>query len=197
MKAAQSGIQAFKKASAKGWDEGISLDELLARVNRVAAKLLPSEEAGDSRISPVLLPRTFRHYVTLGCIDPGHREGRLVAYGFRHFLQALLLRRLLAERVPARRMPELTTGVSNGELERMLIGGVEIVARPDGVGETEARPNPYQEVLRANSENSVSGWTRVALGEGIEIHLGDKRRRMTSEQRKRLLKRIEELVKRI
>jgi hypothetical protein len=33
------------------------------------------------------------------------------------------------------------------------------------------------------------------LGEGIEIHLRDKQPKMTPEQRRQMLKRIEELVK--
>jgi hypothetical protein len=41
-------------------------------------------------------------------------------------------------------------------------------------GEAEERPSQYQQVLRACAEKSVSGWLRVALGEGIEIHLSDK-----------------------
>lgn len=145
MKAPQSGILAFKKVAAMGWDDGVSLEELLARVNRVAAKLLPAEEGGDSRVSPKFLPRTFRHYVTLGCIDAGRRDGRRVVYGYLHFLQALLLRRLLSERVPARRMPEILVGSSEEETERMLLGGVEIVARP-GAGQFQL--NPQRAALR-------------------------------------------------
>ncbi|MBS0002843.1 MAG: hypothetical protein KFF45_07180, partial [Thioalkalivibrio sp.] len=136
-------------------------------MNRVASKLFPAGKMADSRVSPVLVARTFRHYTTLSCIEPGRRVGRRVVYGLRHFLQALLVRRLLADGVPARRMAELVTG-SDEELKRMILDGVEMVLRPGGGEEAEAQPNPYQEVLRASAENSVSGWLRVALGEGIE-----------------------------
>jgi hypothetical protein len=61
--------------------------------------------------------------------------------------------------------------------------------------EAEARPKLYQQTLRACAENSVSGWLRVALGEGIELHVSDKRAKMTAEQRRQLLKRIEELLR--
>jgi len=191
MKAAKSGILAFNKDATKRWDAGVSLEELLVRVNRVAAKLLPAEEGGDSRVSPTLLPRTFRHYVTLGCIDTGRREGRRVVYGLRHFLQALLVRRLLFDHVPVSRMADLIAGGSDAELERMLLGGVEIVARPGG---EEAQVNHNQQLPKAFAGRSVSGWLRVELGEGIEIHLSDKRPKMTPGQRRQMLKRIEELV---
>ena len=196
MTADKSGLREFEKVSSKEWDAGVPLDELLARVNRVAAKLLPVGDAVDSRISQTLVPRTFRHYQTLHCIDVPERHGRNASYGYRHFLQALLIRRLLADGVPVRRMPELVSG-SVDELKRMILGGVEMVLRPEGGGEAKAQPNRYQQTLLACAENSVSGWLRVALGEGIEIHLSDKQPKMTPEQRRQMLKRIEELVKEI
>lgn len=194
MTADKSGLREFEKVSSKEWDAGVSLDELLARVNRVAAKLLPVGDAVDSRISQTLVPRTFRHYQTLRFIDEPERHGRNASYGYRHFLQALLIRRLLADGVPVRRMPELVSG-SVDELKRMILGGVKMVLRPEGGGEAEPQPNRYQQALRACAEKSVSGWLRVALGEGIEIHLSDKRPKMAPEQRRQMLKRIEELVK--
>jgi DNA-binding transcriptional MerR regulator len=190
---AKVGLREFEKVSSKGWSEGVPLGELLSRVNQVAAKLLPVGESVDSRISQTLVPRTFRHYQTRGCIDVPEKRGRNASYGHRHFLQALLVRRLLADGVPARRMQELVSG-SGDELKRMILGGVEMVMRPGGGGEAAARPNRYQETLRACAENSVSGWLRVALGEGIELHLSDKRPKMTADQQRQMLKRIEELV---
>jgi DNA-binding transcriptional MerR regulator len=191
---AKAGLREFEKVSSKGWDAGVPLDELLTRVNQVAAKLVPIGDAADSRISQTLIPRTFRHYVTLGCIDVPDKHGRNALYGYRHFLQALLIRRLLADGVPARRMPELVSG-SSVELKRLILGGVEMVMRPGGGMEAEERPSQYQQVLRACAENSVSGWLRVALGEGIELHVSEKRPEMTAEQRRQMLKRIEELVR--
>ena len=101
---------------------------------------------------------------------------------------------MLADGVPARRMQELVSG-SGDELKRMILGGVEMVMRPGGGCEAEARPNRYQETLRACAENSVSGWLRVALGEGIELHLSETRPKLTAEKRRQMLRRIEELVK--
>ena len=79
-------------------------------------------ESPDWRVSRVFTPRSFRHYQTLGCIDPPERAGKQAVYGFRHFAQALLVRRLLAERVPAKRMAGLMAGWSTEEKEGMLFG---------------------------------------------------------------------------
>ena len=180
--------------SSEGWDAGVPLDELLTRVNRVAAKLLPIGDTSVSRISRALVPRTFRHYQTIGCVDAPEKHGRNASYGYRHFLQALLIRRLLCDGVPVRRMPELTTG-STDDLKRMILRGVEMLLRPEGGGEAEAQPSPHQSTQPACAETTVSAWLRVALGEGIEIHLSDKRPQMTSEQRRQMRKRIEELLR--
>jgi DNA-binding transcriptional MerR regulator len=194
-----SALREFTKWSKADWEGGVPLSELLDRINCVAECLSGGSvgtESGTSRVSRLFTERTFRHYQTLGSIDVPEKHGRNASYGYRHFLQALLIRRLLADGVPARRMPELVSG-SSDELKRMILGGVEMVMRPGGGGEAAARTNPYQQTLRACAENSVSGWLRVALGEGIELHVSDKRPKMTAEQRRQMLKRIEELVKEI
>ena len=194
-----SALREFTKWSKADWEGGVPLSELLERINRVA-ECLPGgscgPESGTSRVSRLFTERAFRHYQTIGCIDTPEKRGRNAHYGYRHFLQALLIRRLLADGVPARRMAELVTG-SDAELKQLILGGVEMIMRPGGGGEAAARPNLYQQTLRACAENSVSGWLRVALGEGIELHVSDKRPKMTAEQRRQMLERIEELVMKI
>lgn len=194
-----SALQEFTKWAKADWKDGVPLSELLERINRVATELpggSESPESGTSRVSRTFTERTFRHYQTLGCIDAPEKHGRNASYRYRHFLQALLIRRLLAGGIPARRMPELIAG-SSDELKRLILGGVEMVLRPEGGGVAEEQPNRYQQTLRACSENSVSGWIKVTLGEGIEMHVSDKPASMTPEQRKKMLARIEELVRQI
>jgi hypothetical protein len=54
-----------------------------------------------------------------------------------------------------------------------------------------------QPIRRAGAGNAVSGWLRFALSEGVELHLSDQRPKMTLEERRQMLKRIEELVREI
>ena len=79
----------------------------------------------------------------------------------------------------------------------MFLHGVEVVMRPGGGGEAEARPSRDQEVRRVSSTSSATGWIRVVLGEGVELHLRDQRPKITPEERRQMLKRIEELVREI
>jgi hypothetical protein len=50
-------------------------------------------------------------------------------YDYRHFVQALLLRRLLWEHLSAERIAALMAGCSTEEVKRMLFEGIEMVAR--------------------------------------------------------------------
>ncbi len=157
----KAAIREFEKLVAKDWSEGVSLDELLARVNRVAVKFLPSTGARDSRVSPIFKSRSFRHYQKLGCIDPGERKGRQAVYGCRHFVQALLVRRLLLDGVPAEQIAVLMAGRSTEETERMFLGGIEMVAK---TGEDGSVPEvPTQRI--------VETWRRVQVVPGVELHL--------------------------
>ena len=90
-------LREYRKIANADWGTGVPLTELLERINRVAEHLAPEEDEDgrDSRVKRMFTERSFRHYQTLGCIDPPEKEGRRTAYGFRHFVQALLVRRLL------------------------------------------------------------------------------------------------------
>ncbi len=60
------------------------------------------------------------------------RVGKRAKYGYRHFVQALLVRRLLWEHLSAGRIAVLMAGRSREEAKRMLFGGIEMVARQSG-----------------------------------------------------------------
>ncbi len=157
----KAAIREFERLVAKDWGGGVLLDELLDRVNCAVAKLRSSEGTRDSRVSLTFQSRSFRHYQTLGCIDPGERKGRQVVYGCRHFVQALLVRRLLWERVPAEQIAVLMAGRSTEETERMFLGGIEMVAK---TGEDGSVPEvPTQRI--------VETWRRVQVVPGVELHL--------------------------
>ena len=155
-------IRELEKVEAMDWTGSLTLDGLLARVNRVGRKFLPGCVDVDSRISTELHSRSFRHYQTLGCIDPGKREGRRVGYGRRHLLQALLVRKLLCERVPVERIAGVAAGRSPDELRVMLLGGLQIGPVVGGV-----TPSP------APAPGLRESWTRVVVCEGIEVHSRD------------------------
>jgi len=152
-------LRKLKKVTAKsGHPGGVSLDELLERVNTLSEQLLPEEESRDSRVSRVFTPRSFRHYQTLGCIDVPERDGKRTVYGSRHFVQALLVRKLLWERASAERIAGVVAGRSTEETKRMLFEGVETVAR-NGAEERDHGPD------------AVGLWKCVRVSPGVELHM--------------------------
>ena len=184
-------LREFTKAAKADWQDGVPLAELLTRVNRVAVVMVGrDDDAGPpaGRVKPTFTERSFRHYQTLGCIDAPDKHGRLASYGFRHFVQALLVRRLLSERVPSEQIATLLTGRDTKELEQMLRGGVEITARAGGGG---------GDVAQSASDTTLAEmWKRVLIARGVELHISTEQPRYKPEQFRRVMERLKEALRR-
>ena len=135
--------------------------DIVSWVNAAVAQYLPQDEsAGSGRVSQEFSLRTLRYYQTLGCIDAPQREGRAVHYGFRQYLQALLVRKLLWERMPAERISKLLKSRSTSEYKEMLLDGIEIVVA-----------SGHQVRGNKKAAQTAETWVRVSLASGLEIHL--------------------------
>jgi hypothetical protein len=176
-------LRQFEKISKSDWEDGIPMVELLSRVNRVAVQFLPEEGGRGSRVKRLFTERSFRHYATLGCIDPPVKEGRRSVYGFRHFVQALLVRKLLWERVPSQQIAVVMSGCSTDETGRMFIGGIEMVARAEGS-------------RGASASVPVETWRRVRVAPGVELHLRDDLPKPKPAELKQLIERLERSLRR-
>ena len=140
-------LREFDKAAKSDWQDGVPLGELLKRVNRVAVRFLLEEDGRHSRVKRLFTERSLRHYQTLGCIDPPEKEGRRATYHYRHLVQALLVRRLLWERVPSDQIAVLMAGRGTEEIGRMFLGGIEMVARAEGNRGGAAPGSPAPELM--------------------------------------------------
>jgi DNA-binding transcriptional MerR regulator len=155
-----SAVREFAEVERMDWSPGVSLIDLLDWINSVAARFRPDEVRVDSRAGMEFTARTFRHYQTLGCIDSPERAGKQVVYRFRHYVQALLLRKLLWERMPSEKIADLMAGRATGELKRLLFDGIEVVARKQAAGSATATDPEHGE-----------SWKRIVVAPGIELHL--------------------------
>ena len=188
-------LSKFEAAAKRDWEEGVALDGLLDRVNRIAALIAPEGGGGesrasrDSRVSRVFGPRSFRHYQTLGAIDPPARAGGRVVYGFRHLVQALLVRRLLWERVPAERIVAMVAGRTTEETRRMFLGGIEIVAQYSGGGGVGGEADPL-------GPEPAGTWMRIPVAPGIELHLREGPPRFRPGDVGKLLAALESVLRR-
>ena len=188
----ETAIREFEKARHLDWTGGVALHELLNRINHVAESFLPEPaERGPSsgRVKRVFTERSFRHYQTLGCIDVPEKQGHWAVYGHRHFVQALLVRRLLWERVPSERIVGVMAQRSIEETEGMFLHGVEFVART-----VERKTGPAPNSVSITSR-PMENWNRFQISPGVELHLSSKLTRFQPTELQRLMELLERALR--
>ena len=99
-------------------------DALIAKSQEVAKTLNLEQEASEGN------ERLLRHYVSIGVVDKPTREGRDALYGFRHLVQFVAARRLLAEGFPLAKIAKYTAVVPTDALTAYL-------DKPDRASEAE------------------------------------------------------------
>lgn len=97
----------------------IRLAELVDIANNLIRLVVP--EQPSDRVAETLNERTLRYYITEGLIDrPLGKEGTAALYGYRHLLQALIVKALQGAYLPIKRIREILRGKSERELEAIL-----------------------------------------------------------------------------
>lgn len=172
----------FRYVEKSDWSEGVGLHELVDWINGVAKRFRPAEIDDSTRASQELTERSFRHYQTLGCIDKPERAGRKAVYGFRHYLQALVLRKLTWEGMPSSQITSLMEGRSNEDLKSLLFEGVEIA--PVKQVPTDAKP----------AARGPEAWIRVELVQGLEIHMGESLGSLSAKEINKLTRQFKSLL---
>ena len=101
-----------------------SADALIDKAQDLAKTLKLDQEATEGN------ERLLRHYVSMGVVDKPSREGRDALYGFRHLVQFVAARRLLAEGFPLAKIAKYTGAVPTDALTAYL-------EKPDRTSEAE------------------------------------------------------------
>ena len=101
-----------------------SADALIDKAQDLAKTLKLDQEATEGN------ERLLRHYVSMGVVDKPSREGRDALYGFRHLVQFVAARRLLAEGLPLAKIANYTGAVPTDAL-------AAYIENPDRVSEAE------------------------------------------------------------
>jgi DNA-binding transcriptional MerR regulator len=101
------------------------LDRFVEVTNDLLPQFLPSQSSGG-RGQEQVNPRLVRYYTTQGWLDKPLKQGREARYTYRHLLQLLVLRRLLAEGYSASSIGSLIGGQADTALEDILQGGVQL-----------------------------------------------------------------------
>jgi DNA-binding transcriptional MerR regulator len=137
-------------------------DALITKSQEVVKTLSLEQEAGEGN------ERLLRHYVSIGVVDKPSREGRDAHYGFRHLVQFVAARRLLAEGFPLAKIAKYTAVVPTDAQTSYL-------EKPDRTSEAEllvaafrteasSRSSPAQSPRRTVTTKPMSN---VATGMGM------------------------------
>lgn len=172
------------------------LDRFVEVTNDLLPQFLPDQGSGNRGQEPVN-PRLVRHYTTQGWLDKPLKQGREARYTYRHLLQLLVLRRLLAEGYSTSSIGSLIGGQSDAALEDILQGGVQLkveAANPalaflsqirDGQGQRRESPPSDRSPKRSASPafqapptapasppaSTPQTWTRLEILNGLELHV--------------------------
>ncbi|MGQ9688559.1 MAG: MerR family transcriptional regulator [Desulfobaccales bacterium] len=126
----------------------IRLDELVDIANHLIRLVVP--EQPSDRVAETLNERTLRFYITEGLIDrPLGKEGTAALYGYRHLLQALIVKALQGAYLPIKRIKEILAGKNDRELEAIL--ACQTLETPGGDPGLE----PFEAMLREFQELDV------------------------------------------
>ncbi|MGF1458758.1 MAG: MerR family transcriptional regulator [Leptolyngbyaceae cyanobacterium] len=188
------------------------LDRFVEVTNMLLPQFLPESVSG-SRGQESVNSRLVRHYTTQGLLDRPLKMGREARYTYRHLLQLLVLRRLLAEGYSISSMDKLIGGQPNSAFEQILQGGAQLTVEAANpalsfLTEIRDRAKPIKRAAPAPSsparaasppstafQEEPSGppptWTRLQILTGLELHVReDFVPPATSHERDRLLQLI-------
>ncbi len=174
----EEALAEFEEVEKMDWGVGITLSSLISWINTIEDLYRPDKI--DSRSGKQFTERSFRHYQTMGAIDPPKRVGKKAMYGFRQYLQALVVRKLLWERVPAEQIVAILQGKSNEQCKNLLFQGIEIVPRMA----------PSDPDRSAHSHLSTGRWRRHTIAAGVELHLEEGSPKRNKEENQEILSEI-------
>ena len=160
-----------------------SMSELVEWVNAAVERFFPEANASvDKRVSNTFTVRTLRHYQTLGCLDSPEKNGRNAIYGFRHYLQALLIRKLLYLRYSPDQIRETLNAKPNKRYKEMLFSDINIAPT------TRTIPSSLSSYPRSQTR------THIALSPDAELILSKSPQRLTPDERLQLLQSLQEFL---
>jgi DNA-binding transcriptional MerR regulator len=126
----------------------LSLDDVVASVERLLQDAGVNNRRPDGRVAPVPDARTIRYYTTLGLVDRPRIVNREAQYGQRHVLQLAAIKRMQAEGARLADVQRRLYGRSDAELQTLLSTAV-----PPGSGP------PPQPVV----------WREIELEPGLRV----------------------------
>ncbi len=156
-----------------------SAEEFVTIANRLLPEFLP-DIGFSQKVREEVNLRLIRHYTSIGSLDEPGKLGKESRYTFRHLLQLLLVRRLLAQGHSSGSIDEFPRRQSNQQLLDLLeqnqttlphllsqqSHGQSALEFLDSVRKRSS-PSPRSRP----SQVSSNAWSRVPLYPGLEIQI--------------------------
>ena len=180
-------------------DAEFSMDDLVEWVNSAVSRFYPqANEGGDKRVSDSFTVRTLRYYQTLGCLDTPEKDGRRAIYGFRHYLQALIIRKLLYLRYAPESIHAALNGKSNRQYKDMLFADLSIVTGHGSRGVATISGNDATgESATTNHSLAPEIWTHIHLAPGMELRVQGRTGGLSERCKIKIIKLINQEIKKL
>jgi DNA-binding transcriptional MerR regulator len=122
-------------------------------------------------------------------------KGSAAVYGKRHLLQVLVIKAFQSRYLPIKRIREILWGKSNKELESILRDYVrDQPIRQRGLPHRDY-PSEQLPMFEPDTPEEAS-WRRLALDDGVELHIRDDRmKELSRSEVKRIVDRLLTLLK--
>ncbi len=120
----QHGVAQLENYSQETWNA----EEFVQVVNRLLPEFLP-DIGFSQKVREEVNLRLIRHYTSIGAVDEPGKQGKESRYSYRHLLQLLLVRRLLAQGYNSGSIVEFPKQQSNRELIGLLEEGKPALPR--------------------------------------------------------------------
>ena len=141
----------------------MNLPNFVERVNLLVENFATHfRKPKDGRVTDEFTDRTVRHYQSKEIINALSKDGKEARYGYRHILQALLVRRMLAAGIYTDKITDILADKDNAVFRKLLIHGVEM-----SVG-LEPAISLIRNRLRLSR---VAPLLRLPIVPGLEIHI--------------------------
>ena len=121
-----------------------------------------------------LTPRTIRYYIAEGLLPPPEGLGPAAVYTAAHRDRLALIALLKDRYLPLREIRRRLAALSDGEVREELVReGCAPTPPPRG----ETTPPAEAAPASAPDGNGRERWERITLGDGVELHVREDRRR--------------------
>lgn len=171
-----------------------TLDDFVVVANETIPHFLPGDSSQRGREE--VNARLVRHYASLGMLDEPGREGKEARYTYRHLLQLLLLRRMLAQGYGTAAIDSFARRQTDSQLADLLAGKLELTIKPNAALEYLQDLKKARNGHTAQPSTATAGerWSRIQLLPALELHVREDYQPLSEAETAEVLKKLKQVL---